>query len=113
MEIPSIHSTQLYSQAARERRPGVKFDATEPQRNTRDSVNISDKAQSRWKAMDALNNILNLGQKKTSVLSLHSAEAVGKMLQTLASRGIIGFESGRIGHETGTRYLSTVLGQHT
>ena len=113
MEIPSIHSTQLYSQAARKRRPGVKFNAIEPQRDTRDRVKISDQAQNRWKAMDALNHILDLDQKKTNVLNLHSAAAVGKMLQTLASRGIVGFESGRVGHEPGTRYLSTVLGQHT
>ena len=110
MEIPSIHSTQLYSQAARKRRPGVKYTETEPQRSVRDSVQISDKAQKRWKALDTLNSLLDLGQENTPLLSLHSAEAVGKMLQTLASRGIVGFETGRVGNEKGTRYAATVVG---
>ena len=110
MEIPSIHSTQLYTQAARERRAGVKFTQTVPQESARDTVQISDKAQNRWTALDTLNNLLDLDNKKTAILSLHSAEAVGKMLQTLSSRGIVGFETGRIGHETSTRYAGTVIG---
>ena len=110
MEIPSIHSTQLYSQAARKRRPGVKFSETKPQESARDSVQISDKAQKRWKALDTLNSLLDLRHQEAPILSLHSAEAVGKMLQTLASRGIVGFETGHVGHETGTRYAATVVG---
>ena len=110
MEIPSIHSTQLYTQAARERRAGVKFTQTVPQEAARDSVKISDKAQNRWKALDTLNNLLDLEKTKSSFLSLHSAEAVGKMLKTLSSRGIIGFETGRVGQESGTRYAATVIG---
>ena len=113
MEIPSIHSTQLYTQAARERRAGVKFTETEPQGSARDRVQISDKAQNRWKALDTLNNLLDLDKGNTSLLSLHSAEAVGKMLQTLASRGIVGFETGRVGNEDGTRYAATVIGLST
>ena len=113
MEIPSIHSTQLYTQAARERRAGVKFTATEPQESARDRVQISKKAQSRWKALDTLNSILDLNQTSVPLLSLHSAEAVGKMLQTLAGRGIVGFETGRVGNEDGTRYAATVIGLGT
>ena len=108
MEIPSIHSTQLYSQAARERRPGIKFTETVPQESARDTVQISDKAQIKWKALDTLNNILDL-DKTTDVLSLHSAAAVGQMLKTLANRGIVGFERGKIGDEAGTRYASNVI----
>ena len=110
MEIPSIHSTQLYTQAARERRAGVKFTQTVPQESARDTVQISDKAQQRWKALDTLNHLLDLDKQKGAILSLHSAEAVGKMLQTLTNRGIIGFETGKIGHENGTRFAATVIG---
>ena len=113
MEIPSIHSTQLYTQAARKRRAGVKFTQTVPQETARDSVKISDKAQSRWKALDTLNSLLDLDKPQNSLLSLHSAEAVGKMLKTLSNRGIIGFETGRVGHENGTRYAATVIGLST
>ena len=110
MEIPSIHSTQLYTQAARERRAGVKFKQTVPQESARDSVQISDKAQQRWKALDTLNNLLDIDNNKSTLLSLHSAEAVGKMLQVLTSRGIVGFETGQIGNESGTRFAATVVG---
>ena len=73
-------------------------------------MQISDKAQKRWKALDTHNSLFDLRHQEAPILSLHSAEAVGKMLQTLASRGIVGFETGHVGHETGTRYATTVVG---
>ena len=110
MEIPSIHSTQLYSQAAHQRRPGIKQTQTEPQKSASIIVNISDKAENRWRALESLNAILELNQTTAPVLSLHSAQALGKMMQTLSKRGIIGLESGKVGDEAGTRYAATVIG---
>jgi hypothetical protein len=113
MEIPSIHSTQLYSQAALVRRPGIKSIENQPPKTARDTVNISTEAHNRWKALDTLNSLLDLGKSDVSVLSLHSAQALGEMLKALASRGVIGFEAGTIGNESGTRYAGTIVGLTT
>lgn len=92
------------------RRPGIKFIETDPQKTARDTVNISNEAQNRWKALNTLNSILDLDKGTVPPLSLHSAQALGEMLKTLTSRGIIGFESGRIGDEPGTRFAGTIVG---
>ena len=110
MEIPSIHSTQLYSQAAQVRRPGIKLIETDAPKTARDTVNISTDAENRWKALNTLNSILDLDKTNPPPLSLHSAQALGEMLKSLTSRGIIGFESGLIGEEPSTRYAGTVIG---
>jgi hypothetical protein len=90
MEIPSIHSTQLYSQAAHLRRPGVKFFETESPKTARDQVTISNDAQNRLKALETLNSILDLKKNCIPALSLHSPQALGEMMNVLSARGIAG-----------------------
>ena len=73
-------------------------------------MKISATAQNRWSSLQKLDSILDLNKGNATVLSLHSAQALGKILKSLTKRGMIGFEFGEINDKPAQRLPGTING---